>query len=106
MIRPIWFLLLFFGLAGAVFAQEFRGTVTGEVTDASGAPVEGAKVVVTSVERNIAIETTTNSAGRYTVQFLLPGKYQLAVEKNGFKRFVRENLDVQSADRLDRKSVV
>ena len=100
MIRSIWLLLLFFGLAGASLAQEFRGTVTGEVTDPSGAPVAGAKVTVTSVERNISTETTTNSAGRYTIQFLLPGKYHLAVEKNGFKRFVRESLDVQSADRL------
>lgn len=100
MTRSICLLLLFLCLAGTSLAQEFRGAVTGEVTDPSGAPVAGAKVTVTSVERNIATETTTNSAGRYTIQFLLPGKYQLAVEKNGFKRFVRESLDVQSADRL------
>src|SRR5262245_30575878 len=92
--------LLLCGLGNSVFAQEFRGTITGEVTDQSGAPLESAKVILTNVERNIPTETTTNSAGRYTVQYLLPGNYQLAVEKNGFKRFVREKIVINSADRL------
>lgn len=92
--------LVLFALATDVIAQEFRGAISGEVRDPSGAPVEGAKVTITSLERNTSTETTTNSEGRYTVQFLLPGSYQLAVEKSGFKRFVREKLMVASADRL------
>ncbi len=102
MIRQIFHLtvLLLCGLCGSVLAQEFKGTITGDVTDPSGAPIAGAKVTATSVERNLATETTTNAAGRYTVQSLLPGKYELVVERSGFKRFVRTDLDITSADRL------
>src|SRR5262245_45532395 len=92
--------LLLCGVGASAHAQEFRGTITGEVTDTSGAPVAGAKVIGTSLERNQPVETVTNSAGRYIFPFLLPGKYQLSVEKEGFKRFTREGIDVSSADRL------
>lgn len=71
-------------------AQEFRATISGEVTDPTGAAIEGAKVVASSVERNVPYEAVTNASGRYIIQFLLPGKYVLTVEKDGFKKFVRE----------------
>ncbi|HWB98230.1 MAG TPA: TonB-dependent receptor [Bryobacteraceae bacterium] len=83
-----------------IAAQEFRATISGEVTDPGGAAVEGARVIATSLERNVPYEATTNSAGRYVVQFLLPGKYVLTVEKAGFKKFVREEVNVLSADKL------
>ncbi|MEK7403819.1 MAG: TonB-dependent receptor [Acidobacteriota bacterium] len=89
-------LLLTAGLAG----QEFRASISGTVTDPSGAPVEGAKVVVTSVERNISAEAATNTAGRYLVQFLLPGGYRITAEKTGFKKFLREGITLAAADRL------
>ncbi|MCC6389723.1 MAG: carboxypeptidase regulatory-like domain-containing protein, partial [Bryobacterales bacterium] len=78
-------------------AQEFRATISGEVTDPTGAAIEGAKVVATSVERNVPYEATTNAAGRYIIQFLLPGKYVLTVEKAGFKKFVRDGVALLSA---------
>src|SRR5262245_43946052 len=92
--------LLLCEVGASAHAQEFRGTITGEVTDTSGAPVAGAKVIGTSLERNQPVETVTNSAGRYIFPFLLPGKYQLSVEKEGFTRFTREGIEVNSADRL------
>ena len=91
---------LFFLAAFAADAQEFRATISGVVADPAGAPVEGAKVVATSVERNVPYDAATNSAGRYVVQFLLPGKYTLTVEKPGFKKFVREDVALLSADKL------
>jgi len=83
-----------------VAAQEFRATISGEVTDPTGAAIEGAKVVATSVERNVPYEAATNASGRYIIQFLLPGKYVLTVEKDGFKKFVREGVALLSADKL------
>ncbi len=83
-----------------VAAQEFRASITGQVMDPSGASVEGATVLVTSVDRNTSTEARTNDAGRYLVQFLLPGKYTVQVEKTGFKRFIREGIVLSSADRL------
>ncbi|MCC7496487.1 MAG: TonB-dependent receptor [Bryobacterales bacterium] len=87
-------------LASAMVAQEFRATISGEVTDPAGAAVEGAKVVATSVERNVPYDTATNAVGRYTIQFLLPGKYTVTVEKTGFKKFVREDVVLVGQDKL------
>ncbi|MBI3695970.1 MAG: TonB-dependent receptor [Acidobacteria bacterium] len=95
---------LAFGLgllaATAALSQEFRANISGEVTDPTGAAITDARVVVTSVERGTPVEATTNAAGRYLVQFLLPGRYTLTVEKSGFKKFVREEIVLNSADRL------
>src|SRR5437870_11222436 len=51
-------------------AQEFRATISGEVTDPSGAAVDGAKVTAISLERNVLYDATSNSAGR--LQYPLP----------------------------------
>ena len=87
-------------LVSAMVAQEFRATISGEVTDPAGAAIEGAKVVVTSVERNVPYDGTTNSAGRYTIPFLLPGKYTVSIEKPGFKKFVREGVTLVGQDKI------
>lgn len=86
-------------LISHTFAQEFRATVSGEVIDPAGAAIEGAKVVATSVERNVPYEAMTNSAGRYIIQFLIPGKYTVSVERQGFKKFVREGIVLVGADK-------
>src|SRR6266581_1869802 len=81
-------------------AQEYRAAITGQVTDQSGAAISGAKVIATSVERNIPYESLTNSAGRYNIQFLLPGRYIVTVEKQGFKKFEREAVSLLASDKL------
>ena len=83
------------------YAQEFRATVGGAVTDPTAAPVPAAKVTVTSVERNTIEQAETNETGRYLVQFLLPGQYTVAVEKQGFKRVVRQAIAFSSSDRAN-----
>src|SRR5690349_16094580 len=89
-----------FLLTGLVHAQEFRASITGQVTDSSGAAVAGATVTVISVERNTSSETVTNSAGRYLVQFLLPGQYTLTAEKAGFKKLQHSGIRLESADHV------
>ena len=93
-------LLTFCLLASVVGAQEFRASIAGTVSDPSGAPVPNARVAVTSVSRNITTEAQTNEAGRYLVQFLMPDRYNMTVERDGFKKFVRDGVSLQSADRL------
>lgn len=90
---------LLLAFVSAMVAQEFRATISGEVMDPAGAAIQGAKVVATSVERNVPYDTTTNEAGRYVIQFLLPGKYTLTVEKAGFKKFVREGIVLAALDK-------
>jgi len=82
------------------WAQEVRATITGIVTDPTGAPVPGAKVTVRNVAQNVSVTTETNETGTYLTPYLIPGVYQLAVEKEGFKRFVRDNVVLQAQDRL------
>jgi hypothetical protein len=85
--------------SSVLFAQEFRATISGQVTDQSGAAVVGAKVTAVSVERNVPYEAVTNSSGRYLIQFLLPGNYTLTSEQSGFKKYVREGISLLASDK-------
>jgi Carboxypeptidase regulatory-like domain/TonB dependent receptor len=69
-----------------VMGQSATATVSGQITDASGATVPGAEVQLKSVERGIITTTTTNDAGIYLFANVEPGQYQLTVRKAGFKQ--------------------
>ncbi len=86
-------------LATPISAQEFRGTVTGRVTDASGAIIPGVTVSVTNVQTGVATPSVTNDAGSYTVPYLTPGTYTVAFELMGFRKLVR-TVEIRVADRL------
>jgi len=76
--------------AGPSWSQSsFTASVRGVVTDSSGASVPGARVVVTDTERNVPHSVTTDNDGRYFLSALPPGKYVLAAESEGFKKFNR-----------------
>lgn len=81
-------------------AQEFRGTITGTVTDPNGAVVPGAKVTVKNTATNIATNTVANEDGVYSAPFLAPGKYSVSVVGDGFKTSTRENVEVAVDDRV------
>lgn len=87
--------------ASPLQAQEFRGLITGRVTEASGAAVNNATVMVTNTSTNAVANTTTNEAGIYTVLYLTPGSYTLSVEAQGFKKVVRQNIEVRVGDKLE-----
>src|SRR5579871_3823444 len=94
-------LALSFGIFAAalpVFAQESRGTLSGSVTDPTGAQIPNAKVVVTEIHTGTKIETVSDSAGQYTAPFLLPGDYDISVTKEGFKGTLRKAVHVGSGD--------
>ena len=66
-------------------AQEITGSISGTVTDASGAAIKGATVRLTSTDRNLLIRTVeTNSAGYYTAPSLVLGGYQVVVSQPQF----------------------
>jgi len=81
------------------FAQEYRGAISGVVTDRTGAVIPGAKVTVTETQTGTKVETATESTGHYTAPFLLPGDYEIAVQAPGFKAFVRKGVHVGSGER-------
>jgi hypothetical protein len=71
--------------ANAAVAQEVTATVTGTVTDASGAAVAGATVTAKSADRGISYTGTSNDSGIYRISQLPVGSYDLRVEKTGFE---------------------
>jgi hypothetical protein len=94
--RSISLLALF--IPAALFAQEFRGTISGSVTDPTGASIPAAKVTVTEEHTGTRIPTVSDSAGQYTAPFLLPGDYDIAVEAAGFKEALRKGVHVGAGD--------
>jgi hypothetical protein len=82
----------------ALFCQEFRGTISGAVTDPTGATIAGAKVVVTETHTGTKTQTVSDSAGQYAAPFLQPGDYEISALSQGFKEFVRKGVHVGSGD--------
>jgi hypothetical protein len=68
----------------AAIAQTVTGSITGEVTDQSGAVVSGAHVTAHALATGIDSATTTNADGQYRIEFLPIGRYKVTVEANGF----------------------
>jgi hypothetical protein len=76
--------VLFAALASVCFAQTEQGTITGLVTDQSGASVPGAKVTVTNDDTQTTSSAETNNQGNYIFPFLAHGNYSITAEKTGF----------------------
>jgi hypothetical protein len=91
-------LTLHLGVAGA---QEARGTITGTVRDATTGVLPGALVTITNTAMGTTVPVVTNESGLFQVPYLIPGTYQMTVELSGFKKYVRERIDVRVNDRLE-----
>jgi hypothetical protein len=85
----------FLSLFAFAAAQETRSTLTGRVTDSTGAIVVNAHIVVTDTDTGATTTVTSNSAGEYTVPFLAPGNYQVDVSQPGFKEYLHKGLVLQ-----------
>src|SRR6185369_17358159 len=82
--------------ATAVRAQETRATISGTLTDPSGAAIAGAQVSLTNVETASHASSLSNGLGQYRFLFLNPGKYRLTAEMTGFKTLVREGIELST----------
>ncbi|MGA2813821.1 MAG: TonB-dependent receptor [Candidatus Acidiferrum sp.] len=107
--RNLSFLLLaliVFSLSSS--AQDATGRIVGNVTDPSGAPVEGAKVTVENIATKIAQETVTGTDGFYQSAALPIGNYRVSIEIAGFRRqvFEKQNLQINQSLRLDAKLAI
>jgi hypothetical protein len=92
-------LLLSMGLT-SLMAQESRGAIVGTVSDASGAVIAGANVEILNIEMGTKVSLSTNAVGQYVTTFLIPGTYRISVENSGFKKFVRDGVELRVNDRL------
>lgn len=87
-------------LPHGALAQEFRGTISGTVTDPSGAVVPGAGVKVLETQTGAISQTVTNHAGQYVVPFLQPGDYSITVTASGFQTLTRGGITLQTQAHL------
>jgi hypothetical protein len=93
MVRSIAALLAI--AAVPLVAQQGRGTISGTVTDSTGATVPGAAITIVNTATNMAFPTVSNETGFYTVPALPVGPYTVTAEKQGFKKEVRTGLTLQ-----------
>jgi hypothetical protein len=77
-----------------VCAQETRATLSGTVTDQSGAAVASVTLRLTNIETSVEATTQSNQRGQYHFLFVNPGRYRLTAEITGFRSFVREELQL------------
>jgi len=77
------------------FTQQITGSVTGTVTDASGAAVSGAQARLTNTGTGAVASATSDSDGNFQFLLLPVGTYSLQVTNPGFKSFVREGIVVE-----------
>src|SRR6185503_5044740 len=91
-------MLVFFGTFSSlpIHAQNL-GRISGTVTDQSGAVVVGASLVAINKETGVRTPATSNEAGNYSLAALLPGRYRVEVELQGFKKYVRDPVLVFTA---------
>jgi hypothetical protein len=85
------------------FGQSITGTITGTVTDSSGAAVPGARVTIANTDTNVTVTVETDAAGNYTATLLPRGNYALEVTATGFKKFARTGilLPIQQTIKID-----
>jgi outer membrane receptor protein involved in Fe transport len=80
---------------GTLQAQQSRATISGVVTDSSGAAIVGARVDVTNTLRNAVFTTRSNESGFFTAPSLTVGEYSVSVGQLGFKTAVRSGIILQ-----------
>src|SRR5215472_11694206 len=84
----------------AMFAQEYRATITGTITDPSGSAIPSAAIKATNTATNAVGETRSNSDGVFTLPLLEPGSYRIEVGAPGFQTLKREAITVAVGQRL------
>jgi hypothetical protein len=95
-----WTVALMVVSAGSAFAQFDRATISGTVKDAQGGVVPGVTVTVTNTATQQQRTTVTDGSGFYTFPNLLPGRYDISAELQGFKKASRTGVQLDAAGAL------
>ena len=102
--RSGWSMRFLLGLAAAALllgsalpaaAQDYRGKVSGAVSDVNTAAIPGARVVLHNDETGVEVVRQTDSEGRFQFDFVDPGTYTVTVELAGFKKVEQKNVLVR-----------
>ena len=103
--RAMWVWVLLFLMSACAtntLAQDISASIHGNVLDATGATISGAKVTAINTDTGFQRSTTSNAQGDYSLVQLPIGHYRLETEATGFKKYVQEGitLDVNEAATL------
>jgi outer membrane receptor protein involved in Fe transport len=75
---------------------QIQSRITGTVTDATGAAVVGATLNARNTETGVVTNAVSNDNGVYSIPFLIPGPYEITAEMQGFKKFVRSGIVLET----------
>jgi Carboxypeptidase regulatory-like domain/TonB dependent receptor len=82
----------------SLLGQGYFGTVSGILTDSTGAIIEGARVVLLDEARGYQFTATSNSEGRYLFISIPPGSYTVSAEAHGFEKIVRTHVKLNVSE--------
>jgi carboxypeptidase family protein len=88
------------GLVAPIFSQNFSAAVIGTVKDVSGALLPGAAVTVKHIDTGLTRTAQADSSGSYSVQSLPVGQYEITAEKMGFRKEVRNGINLAVAQEV------
>src|SRR5512147_1598458 len=90
-------------LATPMLSQTFYGSIVGNINDASGASMAGVTVTLTNNGTGERRTVTSGTDGSYRLVNLVPGNYKVDIEQAGFKRYTRDQIEVnvEAAVRVD-----
>ena len=94
LIRATALFALSLAVSATLFGQAYFGTVSGELTDPSGAMVPSAKLVLTDQQKGFTFHTTSDAGGRFLFRSIPPGQYSLSAEVKGFEKVIKPNIKV------------
>ena len=98
--RTLLLLSVLTAAPASMFGQTAAGTLTGIVTDPSGAVLSGVSVTATHVDTGTKIIGTTSQTGNYTIPQMPVGRYLITVGQTGFKNFRQENVIIAATQTL------
>ena len=103
-VLTVCFTLLLLGIHGVcpdnVYGQTGQGTLTGTVTDTTGAVIAGVSVVIRNQSNGFVYNAVTTQEGIYRVPYLNVGTYEITFSASGFKKVVRRDIPIRSSETL------
>jgi len=85
---------------GSAFSQTVTGTITGNVTDSSGAAISGAKITLINEQTGNVRNLSANEEGRFDFAALQPGSYTVRIEQQGFQTVEKKNVVLSANETL------
>ena len=90
-------LVALLAIAAPVYAQLDRGQIAGFVKDETGAVIPGATITATNAETKLSQSVVTDSSGYFVFSTMPPGLYDIAVELQGFKKWIKTGVRLDAA---------